>query len=351
MWLLRRGWSYTLGLLDQISGRISSERFLYNGYGDKALYARATAFLEDVGANTTTIPPAELTRCDDDDDVSGSNFYSFPSPAAPFLPPESHSALIELVLPPSAGEMDVETALGAFPLAILTPMTGDTSTKLRKTKYASILAQHGVASAIIVPPYYRSRRPPSLPGKYGVPTVSAMLGQAVGVISEALAIAAAARSHGCPAVVYAGVSWGGAMASMSALLDDADHGVVSTVGSHSPAPAFDLGILSRSVDRSVMDQEAFDALWAISHENFVNGRCTNRIVRHLFAEDDHYIPRDSSDKLFNFLAAANGTVNATSTPLAGGHATTVLFHSSTHSSAILDCFSHLHPSSPSQSSE
>ncbi|KNC50273.1 ferrochelatase [Thecamonas trahens ATCC 50062] len=293
---------------------------------------------------------------------------SFSTPASPLLEPGTGAAVVDVVVPWPPTDADAHLAppphdaepsvladalaagLAARPIAILCPMTGDIGPELRISKYSAPLAAAGISSAIINAPYYGDRRPPGWTGSYGVPTVEAMMAQATGVIVEALATAQWARSTGASAVCYAGVSWGGAMSSMANLLDHDSSAVVTTAGSHSPAPAFVDGAMARSVPWDAHGGKSEDNLMVVLLRRISTTMVTEfpakatgaaRVIRHISAPHDHYIPRDSSLRLFDSLVNAPGTVESARVEVLGGHASTVLFYTSTHVDAILDALAAL----------
>jgi hypothetical protein len=72
------------------------------------------------------------------------------SPAAHFLPPESHNLEVEIVLP---------TATKLKGVVVILPGTGDAFYMLRRMLYGIPLASHGFATILPMCPYYGPRKP------------------------------------------------------------------------------------------------------------------------------------------------------------------------------------------------
>jgi len=119
--------------------------------------------------------------------------------------------------------------------------TGDEEYTTRLSELAVPLLQHGIASAIMMAPYYGPRRPEGQTKQF-IETVSDYQRQSLSVIMESVQLlrwmqagftARADEAVKCPLGVT-GVSWGGAMAACAAVASRIPVACVPCMGSDSP---------------------------------------------------------------------------------------------------------------------
>ncbi|KNC50720.1 uncharacterized protein AMSG_06609 [Thecamonas trahens ATCC 50062] len=333
------------GLLDLVAVRLSPDVFLADGMGDDVVYAKAFALGLEKGPN---VAPAELTI---EREVAAAHdggiataVVSFRSPVADLLEEEAKTARAEIVAPVTGPPPQrLEDLVAGADVVIHCPMTGDIGFSFRRRSYALPLATStGAVSIILQIAFYGPRRPASMGGRYGLPTVAHVASQGAAVFTEARALAEWARAAGSRTITYAGVSFGGAMASMAALLDPQSHAVISTVGTHSPAPPFSQGLLAQTVDWPAIGGRygpVGRALWAISTDAIPapsTSTSCKRIARILYAADDKYIPREASASLYDALGASSATVSLTRAAMPGGHGWAIMCARRRHVAAIVD---------------
>ncbi|MEQ9363510.1 MAG: alpha/beta hydrolase family protein [Leptospirales bacterium] len=163
----------------------------------------------------------------------------FLSPAADWLPEESRTALIEMIRP---ANFSVDT-----PVFVHFAATGDETFLPRRFLLANALADEGIASVLLMNPYYGPRRPKTQTN-FSVPTVSDQLRMNGASIYEGVALVRWLESEGHTRVGVTGVSMGGSMAASVAAMIETPLRAAVCIGPVGPAPAFTEGALSGQVD-------------------------------------------------------------------------------------------------------
>lgn len=117
------------------------------------------------------------------------------------------------------------------------PATGDMGFKLRRKLYADALAKAGILGILVIAPFYGARQPPGQ-DQWFVRSVQKLLLQAQAITLEANCLLQWARERfGC-AVGITGISFGGAMSCLAALMHRGDLAVISYMGCPSPGQPF-----------------------------------------------------------------------------------------------------------------
>ena len=317
---------------------LNPEFFFFEGFGDpaedavgEAIMQRATAEPEALGRDVR-LGEWETAELD------GKKFqrvkFEFESPAAPVLRHEAKIAVGEVLAPLGAGGDAVWE--GAH-VVIHCPMTGDLGLSWRKKSYAVPLVQReGIVSIVCIAPNYGKRRPPAFPKGSGMPRVTDMKGQALGIVTESVALANYARARGAASVTYAGVSFGGNMAAFASLMDKTMNGLSSTVGSDGPHAPFILGTMKSQVPiacREMADRELRKVDLA---ERVDSAEKSRRVMSVITARHDGYIPWSSADRLFSVMGQAPGTIASSRCITRGGHASTIM-RTSLHVDSIIKC--------------
>lgn len=138
---------------------------------------------------------------------------SFESPVAAYLPRESKEGKLLFVWRTGDAPPDK--------IAIHLPVTGDQYYWYRK-QIALELLKHDVASVILMFPYYAARKPE---GQHAhvLPSVSAFITQVCAGVMESVALASwAAAEYPGSRTVFTGVSMGGSVANVAAILTAAE---------------------------------------------------------------------------------------------------------------------------------
>ena len=246
----------------------------------------------------------------------------FASPAARVLRKKAQTAVGEVVAPRDrAGDGVFDGA----DVVIHMPMTGDVGLSWRRKSYAAPLVERaGAVSVVMVAPNYGLRRPDDFPKGAAMPAITDMKGQALGIVTESLALAKYARKRGAKTVTFAGVSFGGNMAAFTSLLAKEVHGLAMTVGSDGPHAPFMKGIMKAQVPeehRAVCDVELARIdlnEWLSDHDE------PRRVIRMVMAKHDLYVPWDSAQALSQVMSDAPGTVSMERRVARGGHGTTIM---------------------------
>lgn len=223
--------------LDQfVSGFSSREKLYRNGLGD-------IDFIKTVPDRHPRNVEAARMEWDADLVIERSGVTRqlgrFISPAADWLPEESKTALIEMIRP---ADFNQDT-----PVFVHFAATGDETFLPRRFLLANSLAREGIASVLLMNPYYGPRRPGTQSG-FAVPTVSDQLRMNGASIFEGVALVRWLEGQGHTRVGVTGVSMGGSMAASTAAMIESPLRAAVCIGPVGPAPAFTQGALTIQVD-------------------------------------------------------------------------------------------------------
>jgi hypothetical protein len=215
--MLRRALGATMGSADLAftwyskAMRPAQDRFFKDGYGDiaelrkqqaKWMAAWTQGQLGDVLCCKlhmcrwawetdfmVALPPCEVRSCQEDIVIDHGTFLS---PMADALPKESQRARVMIVRGQQSGSHNFPPTRG---FVIHMAATGDEEYTSRKTKLAEPLLAHGIASIILMVPYYGTRRPEGQSKQY-IRTVAEYQLQSLCCILE-----------GCALVQWAKQTW------------------------------------------------------------------------------------------------------------------------------------------------
>lgn len=163
----------------------------------------------------------------------------FRSPAAEWLPDEVQTATFEMIRPANYSK--------ATPVFIHFSATGDETYVPRRLLLGNALADRGIASVILMNPYYGTRRPKTQ-RSFTLPTVSDQMRMNGATIYEGVALVRWLEALGHTNVGVTGVSMGGSMAaSITAMIETPLRSAIC-MGPVGPAPAFTEGALAGQVD-------------------------------------------------------------------------------------------------------
>ncbi len=143
---------------------------------------------------------------------------TFPAPLADELPPESRTAHVELLIPPTS------KAPTELPLVILLAATSEEGFGRRRL-FSLPLLQRGIAILSLENPYYGLRRPAGQIGPF-VRTFADQFAMNFATVIEGRTLLAWARREGWRKLVVSGFSQGGMMAAFAAVTSDFPVGVV-----------------------------------------------------------------------------------------------------------------------------
>lgn len=114
-----------------------------------------------------------------------------------------------------------------------------------RSKLATVLARHGIASLLFENPLYGSRRADHRP--QAIRSVSDLLVMGHAATLEGRAILASLHERGIPRLGVSGYSMGGNIAALIAATVPFPVAVAPLAPSHSPGPVYTQGVLSRTV--------------------------------------------------------------------------------------------------------
>ena len=278
----------------------------------------------------------------------------FLSPLAHLLPPEARYAHVQLVSPPP----------GAPPVrgvALHFAATADQTFVLRRRLLAEpLLAEHGIASVLIMPAFYGLRRPAAQTLHY-TRTLTDFCMMTHSTIAEGWCLADWARSLAAPGGEFAGarlgvtgVSMGGAMAAIVAALSLGPIAVSPCLGTWTGAGVYTDGGLAPQVAwrvlaaerggsrqaarawvRSVLEHQEVGAL--VAALSGMPGQGPRSLVM-CNAVDDAYVAAAEAQHLFAVLAPTCAPGDAVHRWIAGGHVTSVLGRAHTFVDACVESF-------------
>lgn len=243
------GRSALLGFVDvayNFYGRASSpqdQRWFSDGYGDMPEYvAQADASMaewkHDCWASCLSVPlQVTWESVNVDDEAVWADECSFDSPLAG-LPDKCCTARALFVRAAPGGVLPPTRAV-----CLITAPTGDDTYADRDAKLARPLLQQGIASLIVMAPFYGTRAPTGQT-KHFIANVADYMRQSLAIILEGAALLRWAsrgfdvregepRYQGLRLGV-AGLSWGGAMASCVAVVSRLPVACMTGLGSDSP---------------------------------------------------------------------------------------------------------------------
>lgn len=259
-------------------------RFFRDGWGP--YHDRHTQWLRQLRNRALPPPSPDLPIVATPIASTPLTLFTFPSPAAHLLPPESRIARA-LYLPPCVAdppaspvhlhpahghaERDARPAFhsplervadnlvptlpsGAAPIALILPATGDHGFLRRLALHGAALRARGIGSLVLESPFYGRRRPP---GQISAQLRSvhqlADLGRAT--IEEARVLLTRLRAAGHAQLAVAGMSQGGLHAAMVASALPFALGVVAAFAPHSAVPVFTEGVLADVVDWAALGDD------------------------------------------------------------------------------------------------
>ncbi|CAJ1406075.1 unnamed protein product [Effrenium voratum] len=319
------------GLVDQALGRLSlwkpfsSARFFAEGWGPLQELQDGRERLEALISELQARPAPPDVLLGPEQQVPGGTLRqgSFRSSFAEHLPQESHLCHFELLAPKDP-----------WAVVLHFPGTADQSYGFRKWALAKPLLQQGVASLLMMPPFYGPRRPKTQQLHY-IRTVvefcqqsSALLLEAVQLLDWLSATWPSAKLATC------GISWGGAMASALGILAKRhDLAVIPLLASASPEVLIS-GALRGEVAFSQLSQDGLDLKEAESmlrglllanstaelHRFMAElpGRRGTKVVTQVSAFHDAFVDRDASRLAFGIMQELDP--NAELQWVTGGHA-------------------------------
>jgi len=239
-------------------------------------------------------------------------------------------------------------------ILLFMPATGDEEYESRLATLALPLLEHGIASALIVPPLYGSRRAPGQKGHYAI-TVAEYMTQSFALVVEgvqvlrhmALGFTVRDGEHFSIDTCFLGVagfSWGGAMAACSAVMSRLPVACIPYVGMGSPA-CLCTGIMRWQINWSVLMESKRQTMEEATTdiEQLFKTLSLTRLLKsapkpkatiaslvQIAATDDHFVSKEDGQNLFNDLETAvmDGSPSQLDW-IGGGHATAFLWLKST----------------------
>jgi hypothetical protein len=214
--------------------------------------------------------------------------------------------------------------------------------------YSKPLVRQGIASVILMIPYYDRRRDvKSLQRSSSLPYVEDNAAQAVGCAWEAVALFHYLRkdqSFTGP-IVFAGASFGGSMAILSSLSCIESHGFVSIAGSSGPRQPFIEGLLKDRVHPDVDRTQLDAALSLVQLDSLASPHAVRREGHIAFATHDHIVSRDEAMRLANQMRRLCGKhLLLTTQEVSGGHGSTLLLRQGLLIDGVIDVIERLEKS-------
>ena len=253
---------------------------------------------------------------------------------AALLPAEAQNLCIQIVT----------TADGKPPrgVAIHYPATADQTYVMRRRLIAEPLLRRGIASILVTPPFYGSRKPAAQAYHYTRSLLDFCL-MTNGMIVEGWALVPWARAQPEFAganVGLTGVSMGGAIAAVAATLTAGPLAIAPCLATFSGAGVYSEGVLSSQVAWRTFTRElgctlaeAREHVKQVLNNNDIQSviaamsplpNMGPRSCCMLNARDDKYVTAAEAQYLFTSLAPTCAPGDATLSYLPGGHATSVL---------------------------
>lgn len=250
---------------------------------------------------------------------------TFDSPAAAYLPPESHTGYVERWVPrPDA------------PICLVLPATAEEGFG-RRRPFARYLAAHGVGAVIYEGPFYGPRRPAGQRGAI-LRTVADQFAMNLATVHEAAALLRTFREAGHD-VGATGYSQGGMMAAFAAAASDFSVAVVPRGAALSAKPIFTAGALSQTMRWDVLSEEAgslesakrrfADALAEVRIDRFPTLPDPERAII-VASRHDGFVPPEEARALHAHWPGSDLRW------VPAGHFTGLVLHHHTHRRAVLD---------------
>ena len=252
---------------------------------------------------------------------------TFLSPAADYLPPESHRGLIERWVPrPDA------------PLCLVLPATAEEGFTRRRV-FARWLASRGIAAVLYEGPYYGARRPAGQRAAL-LRTVADQFAMNLATVVEAASLLRTFREAG-HSVGATGYSQGGMMAAFAAAASDFEVAVIPRGAALSAEPIFTSGALMHAMHWDVLAAEAgsFEA----ARSRFAAALAEVRLDRFgvlaaphgaivVASRHDGFVPAEDAEALHRHW------VGSELRWVPAGHFTGLVLHHHVHRRAVLDAF-------------
>jgi hypothetical protein len=278
----------------------------------------------------------------------------FLSPLAHLLPPEARWVRIQLVSP-RPGEAPPRGLVLHF------AATADQTFVLRRRLLAEpLLAEHGIASILLMPAFYGARRP-SAQTLHFTRTLTDFCLMTHSTIAEGWVLSDWARALTAPGAEFAGarlgvtgVSMGGAMAAVVAAMSLGPLAISPCLGTWTGAGVYTDGGLAPQVAwralaaerggslagarawvRAVLEHTEIGAL--VASLAGVPGQGPRTLVM-CNAVDDAYVAAAEAQHLFAVLAPTCGAGDSVHHWIAGGHVTSVLARAHTFVAACVESF-------------
>ena len=205
--------------------------------------------------------------------------------------------------------------------------TGDQGFSARKRLYAKPLADAGIASAILMIPFYGSRKSPGMM-KHSTSSLQFVEDtgcQSVGCAWDAVGLQNYLSSQSKRPIIFAGASYGASMSIFASLSSMDTHGVVALCGSSGPRQPFLEGLLRRRVSAKI-DLKLLDrALSLVDLQNTIQPKQdVARRVHFILARDDLIVTLEEGLALRNAFAGACPKAEIETEITWGGHASSLV---------------------------
>lgn len=224
------------------------------------------------------------------------------------------------------------------PVYVHLATTGEEGYATREQCMARPLAQQGIGT-LMLEHAFLGRRRPAWQASNKLEQVADLLLLGGSVVEEARALLVWLRHQGFDRLGITGISMGGHLAALAAVLTPFDIAIVPLVAPHSGVPVFTEGLLSRQCDWSMLRDRPFaeqsarlklrDLLAFTDVQSLPPPRSGCRIVA-LAARHDSFVPRHSSESLQQHWP------NAEFRWMNGGHVSNIVFNKSMFRKAMLD---------------
>lgn len=322
-----------------VAGAAGREKYYAGGLGDLEFLGRLPELIRKTQRDFATAEIAwQSERVDGRALVRDG---SFRSPGAADLPPESRTAHVEMYLP--AG-FDFERDAPETPVVVHFAATGDETFWLRGNLLAKPLLRHGIASVILMNPYYGLRRP-SYQNGFTPQFLSDQFKMNAYTIIEGLAILSWLRNANFQHLGVTGVSMGGSMAASVGPRVDGPLAIVPCLAPYGPAPAYLRGVLSAGLDWQALEADVRRCLGdAVDPRAYVSDLLDVPDLRRsrvplrpdaailVAGRHDEYVPPDTAEGLHEHWQGSQlRWVDA-------GHVGAVLLHSGAFREAVVDAF-------------
>ncbi|KAL1510493.1 hypothetical protein AB1Y20_006798 [Prymnesium parvum] len=305
----------------------NEERWFREGYGDLPVYERRAAELmrewqRDGLSSLDRKLAIEWSRAASNDPAVRLDEGSFASPLAADLPEgPTRTARFLFVRAVPGGKLPRTKSV-----VVIMAATGVTDYEGRDATMARPLLEHGIASFIVMPPFNGTRSPPGQTKHY-ISNVADYLRQTLAIMLEGAVLLRLVssgfqvgenESYSKLTPAVAGISWGGAMASLAALVSRRQVACMIGLGAVCPR-AMATGAIRWQLDwealrreRSHTQQQAalylteifsrytFETLLAMRPD----GQATIGAVVQVAARHDHYVVASEAEQLHAALVPA-----------------------------------------------